>query len=329
MPLVIYLATDPDVATEINRALAVLESYILRRDICGLTTKNYNRFFVSIIDRLRSSEGDKINAMVTFLSGRHSDTDRWPDDTELQRAWLSRAQYQNARQPRLRYIFEAIELANRSALNEDIDIKSALSIEHIMPQKWKENWPIPEFDNIGDKELNPDYWVRQAKRDRVINTLGNLTLLTHPLNASVSNGPFSVKLPAVRAHSSLALNRELNAYDEWTEEKIVARGMSLFSKAKNIWAAPVQTELAGHGSVEEVLSLPPDGTLCKFLYAGRQYDGVIKDGRLLVEGIKTPFGSLSAASRSITQTSRNGWNDWQFRDVHGHWMLANEWRQLA
>lgn len=329
MPLVIYLATDPGAVAKINRALAALESYILRRDICGLTTKNYNRFFVSIIDRLRSSEGDKINAMVTFLSSRQSDTDRWPDDTEWQRAWLSRAQYQNARQPRLRYIFEAIELVNRSALNEDIEIKSALTIEHIMPQKWKENWPIAEFDNIGDKELNPDYWVRQAERDRVINTLGNLTLLTHPLNATVSNGPFSVKLPAVRAHSSLALNRELNAYDEWNEEKIAARGMSLFSKAKNIWAPPVQTELVGHGSVEEVLSLPPDGTLCKFLYAGRQYDAVIKDGRLLVDGIETPFGSLSAASRSITQTSRNGWNDWQFRDAHGHWMLANEWRQLA
>lgn len=329
MPLVIYLATDPDVATKINQALAALESYILRRDICGLTTKNYNRFFVSIIERLRSSEGDKINAMVTFLSSRQSDTDRWPDDIEWQRAWLSRAQYQNARQPRLRYIFEAIELANRSALNEDIDIKSALTIEHIMPQKWKENWPIPDFDNIGDEELNPDYWVRQAERDRVINTLGNLTLLTHPLNASVSNGPFSVKLPAVRAHSSLALNRELNAYDEWNEEKIAARGMSLFNRAKNIWAAPVQTESAGHGSVEEVLSLPPDGTLCKFLYAGRQYDGVIKNRRLLVEGIETPFGSLSAASRSITKTSRNGWNDWQFRDAHGQWMLANEWRQLA
>jgi hypothetical protein len=44
MPLVVYLATAPDVWADINRALGVLESFILRRDICGLTTKNYNRF---------------------------------------------------------------------------------------------------------------------------------------------------------------------------------------------------------------------------------------------------------------------------------------------
>jgi hypothetical protein len=267
--------------------------------------------------------------MVTYLSGRQSDVDRWPNDIDWQRAWLSRAQYKNTRQPRLRYIFEAIELANRSELNEDIEIKSILTIEHVMPQKWKENWPIPGFDNIDDQKLNPDYWVRQAERDLVIDTLGNLTLLTHPLNASVSNGPYSVKLPAVREHSSLALNRELNAYDEWNEETIAARGMSLFSKAKNRWVAPVQTESAGHSSVEKILSLPPNGTSCKFLYAGRQFNGVIKDGQLLVDGIETPFRSLSAASRSVTRTSRNGWNDWHFRGADGQWTLANEWRQLA
>jgi hypothetical protein len=291
--------------------------------------KNYNRFFVGIIDRLRSSEGNKVDVLMTYLSSRQSDTDRWPDDIEWQRAWLGRAQYQNARQPRLRYIFESIELTMRTALNEDIDIKSALTIEHIMPQKWQDNWPIPDFDQIDDKDLDPNYRLRQAERDRVINTLGNLTLLTHPLNSSVSHGPYSMKLPAVRAYSSLALNRELNAFDAWNEETIDVRGMSLFRKAINIWASPMRTELAGLGSAEESISLPPNGTMCKFTYARKQYTGMIKDGGLIVDGIETPFSTLSAASRSISKTNRNGWNDWYFRDTDGQWILANDWRQLA
>ena len=137
MPLVVYLATEPSVQQRLPEALAALESYILRRDICGLSTKNYNRFFVGIIDRLRSTEKDKVDELVTYLSTRSSDNDRWPNDDEWRSAWLNRDQYKSARQARLRYLFEMIEEAKRSKLNEDIEIKSDLSIEHIMPQKWK------------------------------------------------------------------------------------------------------------------------------------------------------------------------------------------------
>ncbi len=55
MPLVVYLATEADVGERLVEALDALESFILRRDICGLTTKNYNRFFTGIIGRLRDA----------------------------------------------------------------------------------------------------------------------------------------------------------------------------------------------------------------------------------------------------------------------------------
>ncbi|MER8467696.1 HNH endonuclease family protein [Mesorhizobium sp. M1396] len=57
--------------------------------------------------------------------------------------------------------------------------------------------------------------TRQAERDSVVHRLGNLTLLTGALNSAVSNGLYSVKMPAVRSHSSLALNRDLNQFDSW------------------------------------------------------------------------------------------------------------------
>ena len=239
MPLVIYLATDPDCSKDLARALRMLESYILRRDICGLTTKNYNRFFVGAIERIRNAEGQKIDALENYLSSRTSDIDRWPSDTEWQREWLGRSQYKSARQPRLRYLFEALEQRKRTVLSEDIEIKSALSVEHIMPQNWQTNWPIAGYEEVEEDDIDVDMLSATMRRNAAVQTIGNLTLLTQALNSTVSNGPFSIKMPAVRAHASLALNRELNEFENWNEDTIAQRAASLFEVAKRIWVAPL------------------------------------------------------------------------------------------
>lgn len=330
MPLVVYLATTADSAGELSRGLAVLESYILRRDICGLTTKNYNRLFVGIIDRLRGADGNRVDALIAYLSSRQSEIDRWPDDAEWRQGWLERDQYKGPRQPRLRYLFESIEQAKRSALNEDIEIKSALTVEHIMPQSWHTSWPIPGLDHLDD--LDPDRLSRQAERAAAINKLGNLTLLTGALNSSVSNGPYSVKMPAVRSHSSLALNRELNDYDEWTEEQVAERGGALFKAARGIWQAPDREEgltpvSKGWGDITSQRSgLPAEGVACRFAYFGKSYTGRVEGSALVIDGFEGRYNSFSAASRAVTDTNRNGWNDWHILE-NGVWMLADVWRK--
>lgn len=243
-PLVLYLATDGEAGNDLAKAVAMIEAFILRRDICGLTTKNYNRFFVDILDKVRRSTLPSLYALEAHLSLGDSDISRWPSDEEWKAAWLGHDQYKNSRQPRLRYIFEAIEKAKRSTLSEDIEIKSELTVEHIMPQKWQEHWPVPGFDHVADGEVDVDQLAREMERTQAINKLGNLTLLTHALNSAVSNGPFSVKMPAVRAHASLALNRELNAFSHWNEEAILQRAESLFGVARKIWRGPLEREKA-------------------------------------------------------------------------------------
>lgn len=237
-PLVVYLATEAEVEGRLDEALGIVESYILRRDLCGLSTKNYNRFFVSLVSRLRDAEGDKVDALKDWLASRTTDLDRWPLDQEWQSAWINRAQYRTGRQARLRFIFERLEQRKRTKLNEEIEIRSILSIEHIMPQKWRANWPVAGFEHLGPDEIDQDELIAIMNREGVINLLGNLTLVTSPLNSSVSNGPFSTKMPALRAHSSLSLNRELNDFDHWDEAAIAARGSALFETARTIWIRP-------------------------------------------------------------------------------------------
>jgi len=245
MPLLLYLATDGGVGDDLTNAVAMIEAFILRRDICGLTTKNYNRLFIDVLVKVRRSALPPLHALEAYLSLGESDTNRWPHDGEWKAAWLGNGQYKNNRQPRLRYLFEAIEKAKRSSLSEEIEIKSELTVEHIMPQKWREHWPVPGFEHVPEGEGDLDQLEREMERDQALNKLGNLTLLTHALNSKVSNGPFSIKMPAVRAHASLALNRELNTFDgHWDEETILKRGQALFEVARKIWRGPLERDKA-------------------------------------------------------------------------------------
>jgi len=71
---------------------------------------------------------------------------------------------------------------------------------------------------------------------------------------------------------------------------------------------------------------PPNNTECRFEYKGDEYNGVIRNGKLFVNGYGE-FTSFSSASKEITQTSRNGWRDWELSlPGRNDWILADEWR---
>ena len=71
---------------------------------------------------------------------------------------------------------------------------------------------------------------------------------------------------------------------------------------------------------------PPDGTMCRFKYKRHVYEGIIRNGRLRVNGID--YYSFSAASQFLTNTSRNGWRDWELKLPNSNkWVLAEVWRK--
>jgi len=75
-------------------------------------------------------------------------------------------------------------------------------------------------------------------------------------------------------------------------------------------------------------SFPQEDTLCRFTYKGIQYNGVIKNGRLSVKNTGS-FSSFSDASVKISNTSRNGWRDWEIKPPGiDQWRLADTWRKM-
>lgn len=103
-----------------------------------------------------------------------------------------------------------------------------------MPEHWQGAWPAPTSRGAdGNAEENAI-----ERRDRLIHTLGNLTLLTQVLNSSVSNGPFSAKRGEITQQSQLRLNAYFQNVSQWDEEAILQRGRQLLSIAVTVWPFP-------------------------------------------------------------------------------------------
>ena len=74
-------------------------------------------------------------------------------------------------------------------------------------------------------------------------------------------------------------------------------------------------------------AFPPDGTLCRFLYKGKEFRAKVEMGEIVVDGYGQ-YSSFSAASVGVTKTSRNGWRDWELKLPNSVvWVLADTWRR--
>lgn len=151
--------------------------------------------------------------------------------------------------PRIVYILRKLSNSYMTSKSEDVQVDGQLTIEHLMPQRWIENWPLPDGSKGMDwHELwNAEEGSARAKatrtRESLIHTIGNLTILTQPLNSSVSNAPWSEKKGEILKSSILPLNGQLYDVVSWGEAEIERRAQELLKRAKGIWIAP-RTEAA-------------------------------------------------------------------------------------
>jgi hypothetical protein len=221
-----------------QRALAHLESFLVRRLACRLTTKDYNRLFLELTSKLAESITNADETIRAFLLSQTADSRAWPTDDMVQQYIVNQPLYGRINQARIRMILEGIEIALRSDKAETLTVSKKLQLEHVMPRSWGAHWPLPPHD--------PEDRVQVVgRRNRLIHTLGNLTLLTGKLNKSVSNSAWGTKRAAVDAHTTLFLNKRLldnhPADDEgngFDEDSILARSERLAAVACQVWPRP-------------------------------------------------------------------------------------------
>jgi uncharacterized protein with ParB-like and HNH nuclease domain len=170
----------------------ILESYLLRRAVCNLTNKNYNRIFL-VLTRLLRRDGTSPEAVLKYFMNLSGDSTMWPRNDAFQAAWKSQHAYLALQNLKIVHILRRLNDSYLTNMNERIDINSPLTVEHLLPQNWLEHWPLAD----GSKGFTQqELWAVQADdprakttnlRNSLLQTMGNLTILTQPLNSSISN----------------------------------------------------------------------------------------------------------------------------------------------
>ena len=230
-----------------------IESYLVRRAVCGLSRKNYNKVFAQQLKKLIEVGADA-KEFRKYLSELSGEASRWPSDDEFRKQWLSGAVFPGRLDAaKLRTMFHRLEAAMRTLKTEERVILSLddLDIDHILPQSWATHWALDEGQSVTSQDVSDammlSYTTTEMNeknkaivaRQAAIPVFGNLTVIHYGVNRSVQNREFKVKREALFEHSNLQLNRLLTAIDDWDEASIQQRGVALFEHALKIWGGPL------------------------------------------------------------------------------------------
>ena len=218
----------------------VIESYLIRRAVLGLTTQNYNRLFLQVTRALQQS-GFTARALAQELASVSGGTG-WPSDEAFQEAWMTQHIYHVMNNPRLVHVLKRLSDAFQDNRTGHVTVEGQLTVEHLLPQSWLEHWPLPDgsrgltYEELISADRDDLRAAQTRERNQALHTIGNLTILPPGANSWVSNAPWQEKKPKILSTSLLPINpSSLYEAETWDEDAIRQRSMLLFEKALGIW----------------------------------------------------------------------------------------------
>ncbi|GAA7362956.1 hypothetical protein MLS9_12960 [Helicobacter pylori] len=201
---------------DFRRSIALIESYICRRAVCGLGTNSLNKVFPSFTKHIQKDEYFK-SLKVHF--GYLTEKQRFPNNDEFKKLFITIDFYKFQKK---KYFFERLENFDR----KERVYTHEYTIEHIMPQELTEEWERDLGENF--KEIHNKY----------LHTIGNLTLTGY--NNEYGNKSFQEKRCMEKGFkdSPLRLNQGLRDLESFGEEEIKKRANDLVDLALKIWTYP-------------------------------------------------------------------------------------------
>ncbi len=198
--------------------IALIESYLCRRRVCGIFSSGLNKLFASFTKHIQKNEYFK-SLKVHF--GYLTNNQRFPDDDEFKKLFIT-INFYNLKEKFRKYLFERLENFDTK---EPINTKG-LTTEHIMPQTLTEEW---------ERDLGENF---QAIHNKYLHTIGNLTWTSY--NTEYSNKSFQEKQGMEKGFkdSPLRLNQGLRDLKSFGEEEIKKRANDLADLALKIWTYP-------------------------------------------------------------------------------------------
>ncbi|WRD70804.1 DUF262 and DUF1524 domain-containing protein [Helicobacter pylori] len=196
--------------------IALIESYICRRAVCGLGTNSLNKVFPSFTKRIQKDEYFK---SLKAHFGSLTEKQRFPNNDEFKDRFITIDFYKFQKKE---YFFERLENFDR----KERVYTHEYTTEHIMPQTLTEEW---------ERDLGENF---QEIHDKYLHTIGNLTLTGY--NDKYSNKSFQEKRDMEKGFkdSPLRLNQGLRDLKSFGEEEIKKRANDLADLALKIWTYP-------------------------------------------------------------------------------------------
>ncbi|GAA7502553.1 DUF262 and DUF1524 domain-containing protein [Helicobacter pylori] len=200
-------------------SIALIESYICRRAVCGLSTNSLNKVFPSFTRYIQKDEYFKsLEAHFGYLTEKQ----RFPNNDEFKDCFITINFYKFKKKE---YFFERLENFER----KERVYTHEYTTEHIMSQK------LTEDTKEWERDLGENF---QEIHNKYLHTIGNLTLTGY--NQEYSNNSFQQKRDMEKGFkdSPLRLNQSLRDLESFGEEEIKKRANDLADLALKIWTYP-------------------------------------------------------------------------------------------
>ncbi|MCQ2888179.1 DUF262 and DUF1524 domain-containing protein [Helicobacter pylori] len=197
--------------------IALTESYLCRRAVCGLGTNSLNKVFPSFTKKI---DKDQYLESIKVHFGYLTEKQRFPNNDEFKEHFITIDFYHVQKRE---YFLERLENFDTK---EPVDTQEC-TIEHIMPQTLTEEWK---------RDLGENF---QAIHEKYLHTIGNLTLTGY--NQEYSNNSFQEKRDMEKGfkQSPLKLNQSLKDLESFGEKEIEKRASDLADWALKIWTYPI------------------------------------------------------------------------------------------
>ncbi|EKQ72459.1 DUF262 and DUF1524 domain-containing protein [Helicobacter pylori] len=200
--------------------IALTESYLCRRAVCGFGSNGLNKIFPSFTKKIDKNQYLK-SIKAHFLSLEKT-TGKFPKDSDFRDSLIAKELYKPKKTKETKYFLERLENFDTK---EPVNTQEC-STEHIMPQTLTLEW---------QKDLGENF---EAIHEKYLHTIGNLTLTGY--NAKYSNKSFQEKRDMEKGfkQSSLKLNQSLKDLESFGEKEIEKRANDLADWALKIWTYP-------------------------------------------------------------------------------------------
>ena len=209
------LATGAVGQSDLVEVIRLIESYVVRRTVCGVPTNQLRRIFAQM-----SGQSDFFTTELYQKTRSHLLANRWPNDTDFVPAFIQFPLYTASRVQGSRLTLVLWSLERAFGHKESPAQTDKTTVEHIMPQTLTDDWK---------REVGANW---PEVHDKWLHTVGNLTLSGY--NASLGNKPFSEKKREL-AGSNFALSASIQNFAVWNEESIQQRGEELAKLALQVW----------------------------------------------------------------------------------------------